>query len=208
MELKESIIKRYENLADDDDNLSCGGKNIQLAELKKGEKVLDLGCGRGNDVLAAAGIIGYDGIAVGLDLTKKMIDEAEKNRISREIQNAKFVVGEVEDIPLDADSFDVVISDCVINHAKDKQKVYKEIYRVLKNGGRFIVSDVVSIERLPDEVANNPEAWADCYGGAIPEDEYIKAIKNAGFEAIEYLKRREYLKEGYKLASITIKGIK
>ncbi|WHE07456.1 methyltransferase domain-containing protein [Thermoanaerobacterium thermosaccharolyticum] len=208
MEAKENIINRYEKLAEEEDNLSCGGKNIILADLKEGENVLDLGCGRGNDILNAAKIIGERGIAVGLDLTEKMIEEAEKNRKKLNIKNAEFVVGDVENIPLQDEKFDVVISDCVINHAKDKEKVYKEIYRVLKTGGKFIVSDVVSKDRLPDEIVNDPEAWADCFGGAIPEEEYIKAINNAGFKDIEYLKRREYMKNGYPVASITIKGIK
>ncbi|SNX54270.1 methyltransferase domain-containing protein [Thermoanaerobacterium sp. RBIITD] len=208
MNIKENIISRYEKLANDEDNLSCGGKNITLAELKEGENVLDLGCGRGNDVLNAAQIIGENGVAVGLDLTKKMIDEAEKSRMNHNIKNAEFIVGDVENIPLPDDKFDAVISDCVINHAKDKEKVYREIHRVLKDGGRFIVSDVVSIDKLPDEIINDPNAWADCFGGAIPEEDYIKAIKNAGFREVQYLKRREYKKEGYLVASITIKGIK
>ncbi|MEG6568637.1 methyltransferase domain-containing protein [Thermoanaerobacterium thermosaccharolyticum] len=208
MDAKENIINRYEKLAEEEDNLSCGGKNIVLAELKEGENVLDLGCGRGNDILNAAKTIGEKGIAVGLDLTKRMIEKAEKNREKLNIKNVEFIVGDVENIPLQDGKFDVVISDCVINHAKDKEKVYREIYRVLKDGGRFVISDVVSIDRLPEEIVNDPDAWADCFGGAIPEEDYIKAIKNVGFKDVQYLKRREYKKNGYLVASITIKGFK
>ncbi|MDI6600788.1 MAG: methyltransferase domain-containing protein [Thermoanaerobacteraceae bacterium] len=208
MDLKHSVIERYEKEAEGNDNLSCGGKNIELAELKEGESILDIGCGRGIDVLNAANVIGESGYAVGIDVTPAMVKAANENLKKSEVKNASFILAEAENLPFEDDRFDVVISDCVINHSKDKEKVYRELYRVLKPGGRIVISDVVSLEELPDEIVNDPEEWADCFGGAIPEDRYISIIRDAGFKDIEYLKRREYLKKGYMVASITIRACK
>lgn len=208
MEVKDEIIKRYEDEAECDDNLSCGGKNIALAELKEGESILDIGCGQGADIMLAAAMVGDSGLAVGIDMTPAMINTANENLKKSGIKNASFILAEAENLPFEDRTFDVVISDCVINHSRDKKRVYDEIHRVLKTGGRFIISDVVSLEKLPDEIVNDPEQWADCFGGAIPENEYIKIIESVGFKDIEYLKRREYSKKGYMVASITIRACK
>ncbi|KKM09294.1 hypothetical protein SY88_19735 [Clostridiales bacterium PH28_bin88] len=187
--------------------LSCGN-NLPHAGLQPGEVLLDLGSGQGLEVLNAARLVGPTGFAYGVDMTPAMVEQAEANRREQGVSNAEFRLGEIEDLPFASSSVDVVISNCVINHAQDKGRVYSEIHRVLKPGGRFVVSDVIAKEALPDEVTSDPVAWSLCYGGAIPEDQYLDAISGAGFRRVEFLSRHEYLKYGYPVASITILGRK
>lgn len=199
----EEIQKRYSQEANDGDGLSCGN-NIAFLNISPGECILDLGCGCGNETIDAAKLTGPEGVSYGLDITEAMIVKAASMAETMGLTNAKFVYGNIEELPFDDESFDAIMSNCVINHAKDKKKVYREIFRVLKKGGRFVVSDAVTREPLPDDVKNDPEAWAQCYGGAVTEQEYIDSIHSSGFDKIKILKRREYVKNTYDFISLTI----
>ncbi len=201
------IQSRYTNESSSNCNLSCGS-NLDYLKITPGESILDLGCGRGNETIQAALLTGPEGRAIGLDITQAMIDTAFINAKETGVTNAAFLLGDIENLPFDPSVFDAVMSNCVINHAKSKEKVYQEIFRVLKCGGRFIISDAVTKEALPPEVKRDPEAWAQCFGGAITEKEYLEGILAAGFIHIDVLKRREYLKNGYDFISLTIKAVK
>lgn len=206
--LEKHINVRYVKEADSCCSLSCGSA-LDHANVNQGEIVLDLGSGRGMDTIKAAKLAGENGKAIGLDFTEKMIDVSEVNRKKLNIANASFIKGNIESIPLEDKSVDVVISNCTINHSKDKKAVYSEIYRVLKKGGRFIVSDVIAETKLPDSVVNDPQAWADCYGGAIPMNEYFECIADAGFELLDILEESDaYEKGGVMVRSITIRSYK
>ncbi len=205
--MQENIKARYTEEASSCSNLSCGS-NMDILQITKGETILDLGCGRGVDTLEAARLSGPKGAAVGLDLTQAMVEKAVLNAAEQGITNASFVCGDIENLPFEDDSFDAVISNCVINHARDKTRVYREIYRVLKPGGRFVVSDAVTKVPLPESVKNDPEAWAQCFGGAVTEREYFDSIYSAGFDRLEIKNRREYLKNNYDFISLTIQAFK
>lgn len=201
------VQSRYTNESKSCSNLSCC-LNIALLEIVPGENILDLGCGRGLETIEAAKLTAPNGIATGLDLTPAMIEVAKENALSLSVTNVDFVLGNIEALPFRDSSFDAVISNCVINHASDKFLVFREIFRVLKNGGRFIISDAVTKYPLPLEIKNDPKAVADCFGGVITESEYLESIKKSGFKYIEIIKEREYIKNGYDFKSITIKAFK
>ena len=166
-------------------NLGLGcGNPIALASLKKGETVLDLGSGAGFDCFLAAERVGEKGKVIGVDMTPEMIDKARENAAKGNYQNVEFRLGEIEGIPVDDNSVDIVISNCVINLAPDKRKVFKEAYRALKPGGRLMVSDIVLLEELPDFIKSSIEAYIGCVSGAILKDEYMEAVKEAGFEEV------------------------
>lgn len=206
--LAQAIEVRYNEEAESCCGLSCGNA-LTMAEPVSGEVFLDLGSGRGMDVIRAARMVEPDGFAYGVDYTEKMLKVSENNRMKLKIQNAEFLNSSIETIPLDDNKVDVVISNCTINHAQDKAAVYKEIHRVLKPGGRFIVSDVLAEHELPEEVRNDPAAWAACYGGAIPEKEYYEAVSSGGFDAIEILEKSQpYEKGGVMVLSVTLRGYK
>lgn len=206
--LTESIQERYTTEATDVcNNLSCGS-NIDYLNLQPGQWVLDLGCGAGRETLEVAKRVGQNGMAIGLDITSKMLTVAQASAREADIQNTRFVVGAIEKLPFADNSFDVVISNCVINHALDKSQVYREIFRVLKNGGKFVVSDAVSKEPLPDHIKNDPAQWAACFGGALTEQEYLGSIAEGGFSNTDILNKREYFKNGYEFASLTISAEK
>lgn len=173
-----------------------------------GENILDLGCGRGNETIQAALLAGPKGYAVGLDITQAMIDTAVSIAKETSVSNVRFIKGDIESLPFEDGVFEAVMSNCVINHARSKNKAYSEIFRVLKTGGRFVISDAVTKYPLPPEVKNVPEAWAQCYGGAITKEEYLDSITSSGFNNIKVLKRREYVKNGYDFISLSIMAIK
>lgn len=205
--LHHEIENRYAHEAVSGCNLSCGS-NLGFAALKQGETILDLGCGRGEETFQAAALSGPKGKAVGLDLTPQMVDIAQTSARERNITNAHFLLGSIEKLPFENNVFDVVISNCVINHARDKALVFREIYRVLASGGRFIISDAVTKHPLPELIKKDPGKWAECFGGAVTEQEYLETVKRADFHRIEILTRREYLKNGYDFASLTIRAWK
>lgn len=206
-QLHQEIQTRYETESAGCCSLGCGSTLEALAILP-GEHILDLGCGRGEETLEAAVLTGPLGLATGLDLTDAMISKAIENAVAADAKNAAFVQGDIEALPFADESFDGVMSNCVINHAPDKGKVYRDIHRVLRPGGRFIVSDAVTKVPLPDSVKNDPQAWAQCFGGAVTEKEYLEAIQSAGFTELYILNRREYIKNGYDFISLTIKAVK
>jgi SAM-dependent methyltransferase len=186
-------------------SLSCGGA-LDRAAPRAGEVVVDLGCGRGQDVVRAAGRVGATGRAIGVDLSEEMLAKARRSAPPF-LANVSFVRSDLAALDLPDGCADVVVSNCAINHAPDKGAVYREIRRVLRPGGRFVVSDVVSEETLPDHVRSDPAAWAACYGGAIPEAEYLAAVAAAGFGEIAVLERTTpYEKEGVRVHSLTLGG--
>ena len=172
-------------------SLGCGNPTA-LAQLNPGETVLDLGSGGGIDVLLSARRVGPTGFAFGLDMTDEMLALAETNKAEAGAVNVAFLKGQIEAIPLPANIIDVVISNCVINLASDKGQVLKEAFRVLKPGGRFAVSDVVSQGELPEDLRQDMEAWVGCIAGALEENEYRRLLTIAGFVDIEIQETRVY----------------
>ncbi len=167
-------------------SLGCGNP-VALATLSPGEVVLDLGSGGGIDVLLSARRVAPGGKAYGLDMTEEMLELARRNRVEAGVENAEFLKGEIESVPLPDEHVDVVISNCVINLSTDKERVIREAYRVLKPGGRFAVSDVVFLgekSRLPEEVVRSVELWSGCVSGALEKGEYEALLAGAGFEQV------------------------
>ena len=172
-------------------SLGCGNPTA-LAELKAGETVLDLGSGGGIDVLLSARRVGPTGKAYGLDMTDEMLAVAEANKAKSGITNVEFLKGEIEQIPLPDHSVDVIISNCVINLSANKDKVLKEAFRVLKPGGRFAVSDVVTRGEILPEIRRNVLLWVGCLAGALEETEFREKLAAAGFEKIDIEPTRIY----------------
>lgn len=172
-------------------SLGCGNPTA-LAKLNAGETVLDLGSGGGIDVLLSAKRVGPTGFAYGVDMTDEMLELAERNKAEAGVENVKFLKGTIEDVPLPENTVDVVISNCVINLASDKGQVLREAFRVLKPGGRFAVSDVVSQGELPADLRTDMEAWVGCVAGALEEQEYRRLLTDAGFQDIEMEVTRVY----------------
>ncbi len=186
-------------------SLGCGTP-VRFAELRPGETVVDLGSGGGLDVFLAARQVGPSGRVIGVDMTPEMLQRARTNAARTGVSNVEFREGLIEDLPLEAASVDVVISNCVINLAPDKGPVFAEAHRVLRPGGRLVVSDVVARKVLPQELREDPEAWAACIGGAIPEEDYLAAIRDAGFGSVEVLTESAY--EDAALRSVTVRAVK
>jgi SAM-dependent methyltransferase len=172
-------------------SLGCGNPTA-LAELKPGETVLDLGSGGGIDVLLSAKRVGATGKAYGLDMTDEMLALANQNKRRAGIDNVEFLKGEIEQIPLPDASIDVIISNCVINLSADKDRVLREAFRVLKPGGRFAVSDVVTRGEMLPEIRRSVLAWVGCIAGALEANEYRAKLTDAGFEQIEIEPTRIY----------------
>ena len=172
-------------------SLGCGNPTA-LIDLRPGEVVLDLGSGGGIDVLLSARRVGPTGKAYGLDMTGEMLALARDNQRRSGVQNAEFLEGAIERIPLPDESVDVIISNCVINLSADKPQVLREAYRVLKPGGRFAVSDVLVRGDVPADVRRNMELWVGCIAGALRDEEYVEGLKAAGFEDVSIEAWREY----------------
>ena len=175
-------------------SLGCGNPTV-LAQLEPGETVLDLGSGGGIDVLLSARRVGPTGKAYGLDMTDQMLALANQNKRKAGMENVEFLKGEIENVPLPDNSVDVIISNCVINLSADKTKVLREAFRVLKPGGRFAVSDVVTRGEIPPEIRQSVLAWVGCVAGALDENEYREKLRAAGFEQIEIEPTRIYRAE-------------
>ena len=193
--------------------LGCSNPTT-IADLKAGEVVLDLGSGAGVDVFLAANKVGSTGRVIGVDMTEEMVDKAKGIARTHGYHNVEFRLGEIEKLPVEDKSVDVIISNCVINLSPDKSKVFHEAYRALKPGGKLTVSDIVSEGALPDEIKNDPEAWAGCIAGALEQQEYLKKIKKAGFGDVQVVSSKKFYIEGEggkvikNLLSITVKAYK
>ncbi|MCS6926473.1 MAG: arsenite methyltransferase [Candidatus Binatia bacterium] len=175
-------------------SLGCGNPTM-LAQLRPGEVVLDLGSGGGIDVLLSAKRVGPTGKAYGLDMTDEMLARARENQKQAGVENAEFLKGEIENIPLPDNAVDVIISNCVINLSADKDRVFAEAFRVLKPGGRFAVSDIVVRGAVPAEIRQSVELWIGCVAGALAEHEYRAKLAQAGFVDIELEPTRVYRAE-------------
>lgn len=169
--------------------LGCG-LPTQFAAIKLGDTVVDLGSGAGNDCFVARNEVGPDGRVIGIDFTPAMIEKAKKNALQLGYENVEFRLGDIENIPLSSNRADVVVSNCVLNLVPNKRKVFEEIFRVLKQGGHFSISDVVIVGQLPDSIKNDMEMYAGCVSGAISKDEYLGLIQAAGFSKITLQKER------------------
>jgi SAM-dependent methyltransferase len=193
-------------------NLGLGcGNPIALGKIKEGDIVLDLGSGAGFDAFLAAKKVGESGRVIGVDMTEKMVEKARENANKYGYKNVEFKLGDIEKLPLRKNLVDVVISNCVINLAPNKDKVFSEAYRVLKKGGRMYVSDIVLLGELTEEQKNDEGLIAGCVGGALQKEEYIQKIKNAGFKVNilgedKDISKRQY--SGIALESLKLEGIK
>ena len=170
--------------------LGCGIPTKD-AKIKQGDTVLDLGSGAGNDAFVARSLVGEKGYVIGVDMTVAMIDQANKNNEKLGYQNVEFVLGEIEDLPLEEDSVDVAISNCVLNLVPDKDKAYSEVFRVLKPKGHFNMSDIVLRGNLPTGIQAASEMYAGCISGAMQKEDYLNTIKKAGFKNLLVTKERE-----------------
>ncbi len=169
-------------------NLGLGcGNPVALASLREGETVLDLGSGAGFDCFLVADRVGETGKVIGVDMTPEMLEKARENASKSNYGNVEFRLGEVENLPVADNSVDVVISNCVINLAPDKSRVFTEAFRVLRPGGRLMISDMVLLKELPDFIKKSIEAYIGCLSGAIMRDEYIGTIKAAGFQEVSII---------------------
>ncbi len=189
-------------------NLGLGcGNPLAITSLQKGEVVLDLGSGAGFDVFLAARKVGDSGKVIGVDMTVEMIKKAEGNAIIGSYDNVEFRLGDIEDLPIDNNSIDVIISNCVINLAPDKEKVFKEAYRVLRKGGRMMISDVVLSKALPKNIKEDDELLTGCVSGAILKKDYLELLNKTGFTKISISKEIPMFLDGYAL-SITYEATK
>ena len=203
-----AINIRYSELAETSCCLSCGGA-VDHGKASENEVCVDLGSGRGTDALRMAEEVGPGGLVYGLDLSDGMIQKAEKTAERLGVKNVRFIRTDLEKMPLDSDTADLVISNCVINHADDKQKVWNEVHRILKAGGRFVVSDIYSSAPVPEEYKNDPEAVAECWAGSVTREEYLHQLETAGFKNVEILEESNpYPKGMIEVSSWTILGYK
>jgi len=163
--------------------LGCGNP-VALASLMKGETVLDLGSGAGFDCFLAASRVGGEGRVIGVDMTPEMVEKARENARKGDFGNVEFRLGDIEDLPVGDSSVDVVISNCVINLSPDKRRVFSEAFRVLRPGGRLMVSDVVLLKPLPKSLLDSVEAYVGCVAGAAIKDEYLEGMRAAGFRDV------------------------
>ena len=172
-----------------DYGLGCG-LPTEVANIQEGDTVLDLGSGAGNDVFVARSIVGEKGQVFGVDFTPAMIEKANANKAKLGFHNVHFVQGDIESLPLPPTSVDVVVSNCVMNLVPDKEKAFAEVYKVLKQGGHFSISDVVLNTDIPDKLRQAAELYAGCVSGAITLNEYLAIIKKAGFTSVEVKKSK------------------
>ena len=161
------------------------GNPVALATMNEGEIVLDLGSGAGFDAFLAANRVGAGGKVIGVDMTEDMVARARENAKNNGAQNVELRLGRIEDLPVDDASVDAIISNCVINLSVDKKKVFQEAFRVLKPGGRLMVSDMALLRALPEAVRDSVDAYMSCVGGALEKDSYLNAIREAGFQSVE-----------------------
>lgn len=174
-------------------NLGFGcGNPVALASLKEGDIVLDLGSGAGFDAFLAAQRVGKTGRVIGVDMTQEMLEKARTNAKKGGYDNVEFRLGEIEKLPVEDNAIDVIISNCAINLSPDKESVFKEAFRVLRPGGRLMVSDLVLTKELPEAIKESVEAYVGCLAGAISKDEYLRFITIAGFQEIKVISQSNY----------------
>jgi len=199
----EATINRYSS---ETNQTAMGCANIlSLAQVSPGDIILDLGCGSGHQTKMLADLTGASGKAYGLDLTPAMILKAQS--LFKQ-PNLVFIQGDIHQLPFDSGAFDLITSNCVINHSLHKDVVYTEINRVLKKNGRFLIADIMAVKELPAHIKADPEAIAQCYGGAILKKDYLTLLKKIGFIHIQELTSRIYSKNGFLLESIILTGEK
>ena len=207
------------NAAPEGSNLGLGcGNPTALASLKEGERVLDLGSGAGFDCFLAAKKVGKQGKVIGVDMTPEMLDKARANATKGKYTNVEFRLGEIENLPVADNSVDVIVSNCVINLAPNKKRVFEEAFRVLAPKGRLMVSDIVLLKPLPESIQKNVEAYAGCISGAEIKDKYLELIRKAGFQEVDVIEEKTYpleyiisestLKEAIKMSSMTEEEVK
>jgi SAM-dependent methyltransferase len=181
------MSERYDALdgyaADADLGLGCG-LPTEMADLQPGEHVIDLGSGAGLDAFVARRAVGSDGYVLGVDMTSEMVEKARANAKKLDYANVDFRLGEIEALPTDDDTFDIVISNCVLNLVPDKAQAFREIFRVLRPGGRFVIADIVSTRPLPEGLREAAELYVGCIAGALPKADYLRIIRDAGFERV------------------------
>jgi len=193
--------------------LGCGNPTA-LADLKEGETVLDLGAGAGIDVFLAANKVGLRGFVIGVDMTEEMIKRANEVAKKSGYKNVEFRLGEIEKLPVEDNSVDLIISNCVINLSPDKLKTYQEAYRVLKPGGRVLISDLVTEGKLPEAIRKSFDAWAGCIAGALERKEYLDTIKKAGFKDVSIVSQNIFHEPGLndklvgKIISVKVRAYK
>ncbi len=189
------IERRYSGLAEQDCCLSCGGA-IDLSQPQPGETCIDLGCGKGTDLIRLREAVGEQGLVYGIDISEGMLAKALKTVEKFGYTNVRLVRSELEQLQVDSDIATLVISNCTINHASDKRAVWAEIMRVLKKGGRFVVSDIYAMEPVPEKYANDPVAVAECWAGAITKNEYLSILSETGFKNITILEESKPYEKG------------
>ena len=193
--------------------LGCGNPTA-LAEIKKGETVLDLGSGGGIDVFLAANKVGDAGKVIGVDMTEEMVKTATQNSEAGGYDNVEFKLGEIENLPIEDNSVDVIISNCVINLTPNKSVAFKEVFRVLKEGGRILISDIVTEGELPDVVRKSFQAWSECTAGAMEKQDYLETIKKAGFKDVEIIEQHFFTEPNLderlvgKITSVQVRALK
>lgn len=190
--------------------LGCGNPTA-IGEIKRGDTVLDLGCGAGFDVFLAQRKVGESGKVIGVDMTPEMLVRAQNNAMKLGVQNVEFILSEIEDLPLEKASVDIVISNCVINLAPDKGRVFKEAHRVLKPGGSMYVSDIVLLGELSDEQKQDERLLTGCVAGALQKQDYLDQITDVGFKVEIMKENKEISKQQYQgidLESISVKATK
>jgi arsenite methyltransferase len=197
--------------------LGCGNPTA-LASLKEGERVLDLGSGAGFDCFLAAKKVGKQGKVIGVDMTPEMLEKARANAKKGKYANVEFRLGEIENLPVADNSVDVIISNCVINLAPNKKRVFEEAFRVLAPKGRLMVSDIVLLKELPESIQKNVEAYAGCISGAEIKAKYLELIRRAGFRKVKVIEEKTYplgyiisestMKEAIKMSSMTEEEVK
>jgi len=204
----QAISQRYNKLSGSSCCLSCGGA-AEKAGVREGEVCVDLGSGRGNDVLRLAENVGPNGFIYGVDVSQNMIKKAQATQKKLGITNAAFIESDLDAIPIASSTVDCVISNCTINHVVNKPEVWSEIYRILKPGGRFIISDIFSSEPVPEEYKNDPQAVAECWAGSQTKTEYLETVLNTGFQNVHIIEESDpYSKGKIEVSSFTIAGEK
>ncbi len=204
----EAINVRYSSLSETSCCLSCGDA-VEHANPNVGEVCVDLGCGRGLDVIRMAEEVGENGFVYGIDISDGMIEKAHQNLKKFRIGNAEIVQNELEKLTLRDNSIDLVISNCTINHAINKKAVWSEIYRILKNGGRFVVSDIYATKEIDIKYKNNPAAVAVCWAGAVTKAKYLDSLYKAGFKTVTIIEESDpYQKGRAEVCSFTISAYK